>query len=74
MAKYKEYDYSQGKFIPLQFDKQILPGSLEHTLNFLFDNEIDIVDILTKIHLYANGLRKCNEKNWSRINQKLGGL
>ncbi len=25
MARYKEYDYSQGKFIPIHFDKQILP-------------------------------------------------
>lgn len=27
MARYKEYDYSQGKFIPIHFDKQILPGT-----------------------------------------------
>jgi hypothetical protein len=27
VARYKGYDYSQGKFIPLQFDKQILPGT-----------------------------------------------
>src|SRR5512146_277845 len=42
MAKYKEYDYSQGKFIPLSFDKQILPGTFEHTLHYLIDNEIDL--------------------------------
>ena len=28
MARYKEYDYSQGKFIPIHFDKQILPGTI----------------------------------------------
>ncbi|MDH4164769.1 MAG: transposase, partial [Nitrospirota bacterium] len=42
MAKYKEYDYSQGKFIPLSFDKQIIPGTFEHTLHYLIDNEIDL--------------------------------
>jgi transposase len=42
MAKYKDYDYSQGKFIPLNFDKQILPGTFEHTLHYLIDNEIDL--------------------------------
>jgi len=42
MAKYKEYDYSQGKMIPLSFDKQILPGTFEHTLHYLIDNEIDL--------------------------------
>ena len=42
MAKYKQYDYSQGKFIPLSFGKQILPGTFEHTLHYLIDNEIDL--------------------------------
>lgn len=42
MARYKQYDYSQGKFIPIHFDKQILPGTFEHTLHYLIDNEIDL--------------------------------
>lgn len=42
MARYKEYDYSQGKFIPVHFDKQILPGTFEHTLHYLIDKEIDL--------------------------------
>lgn len=42
MARYKEYDYSQGKFIPIHFDKQILPGTFEYTLHYLLDNEIDL--------------------------------
>lgn len=42
MARYKEYDYTQGKFIPIHFDKQILPGTFEYTLHFLIDNEIDL--------------------------------
>jgi transposase len=42
MARYKEYDYSQGKFIAIQFDRQILPGTFEYTLHYLIDNEIDL--------------------------------
>jgi len=42
MARYKDYDYSQGKFIPIQFDRQILPGSFEYSLHYLIDNEIDL--------------------------------
>ena len=42
MARYKEYNYSQGKFIPIFFDKQILPGTFEHTLHYLIDHEIDL--------------------------------
>jgi len=42
MARYKEYDYSQGKFIPIHFDRQILPGTFEYSLHSLIDNEIDL--------------------------------
>ena len=42
MARYKEYDYSQGKFIPIHFDRQILPGTFEYSLNYLIDNDIDL--------------------------------
>jgi hypothetical protein len=41
MARYKEYDFSQGKFIPVHFDKQILPGAFEYTLHFLIDNIVE---------------------------------
>lgn len=42
MARYKEYDYSQGKFIPIHFDKRILPGTFEYSLHYLIDEEIDL--------------------------------
>jgi hypothetical protein len=42
MARYKEYDYSQGKVIPIHFDTQILSGTFEYSLHYLIDNEIDL--------------------------------
>jgi len=42
MARYKESDYTQGKFIPIHFDKQIFPGTFEYTLHYLIDNELDL--------------------------------
>jgi transposase len=42
MAKYKSYSYAQGKFIPVFFDKQIMPGTFEFTLNHLIENELDL--------------------------------
>ena len=39
MARYRGYDYSLGKFIPIHFDNQILPGTFEHTLRYLIDNK-----------------------------------
>jgi len=48
MARYKEYDYSRGKFIPIHFDKQILPGTFEYSLHYLIDNEIDLSSFDTR--------------------------
>jgi hypothetical protein len=38
MARYKPYSYAQGKFIPIHFANQILPGTFEYTLNHLVDH------------------------------------
>jgi hypothetical protein len=42
MARFKDYNYGQGKFIPIHFDKQILPGTFEYTLSYLIDHEVDL--------------------------------
>lgn len=42
MARYKDYNYNQSKLLPINFSEQILPGSFEHTLNYLIDNELDL--------------------------------
>ncbi len=42
MARYRDYNYSQGKFIPIHFDRQVLPGTFEYSLHYLIDNEIDL--------------------------------
>jgi hypothetical protein len=42
MARYKEYNYSQGKFIPIHFHKQILPGPFGYSVHYLIDTEINL--------------------------------
>ncbi|MHC4687305.1 MAG: transposase [Planctomycetota bacterium] len=42
MARYKDYSYEQGKFIPVHFDKQIQSGTFEYTLNHLIEHELDL--------------------------------
>lgn len=37
MPRYKAYSYDQTKLLPVSFDKQILPGTFEYTLNHLID-------------------------------------
>jgi transposase len=50
MARYKHYDYGQMKLLPVSFEQQILPGTFEHTLNELIDNEIDLTVFEQRYH------------------------
>lgn len=51
MPRFKEYDYGQMKLLPVSFERQILPGTFEHSLTYLVEHELDlgIFD-----HRYAN--------------------
>ncbi len=49
MARYKPYHYQQGEFIPIQFEKQILPESFEHALNYIVDNIMDVSAFVERI-------------------------
>ena len=42
MARYKDVNYHQDKFIPVAFSKQILPGTFEYTLSYVIDHELDL--------------------------------
>lgn len=42
MARYKPVNYSQDKFIPVSYDKQIQAGTFEHTLCYMVDCEFDL--------------------------------
>jgi transposase len=42
VARYKSYSYAQGKFIPVHFEKQIIPETFEYLLNHLVDHELDL--------------------------------
>ena len=42
MARYKDYNLDQSKFIPVVFSDQILPGSFEYTVSLLVDEHLDM--------------------------------
>src|SRR5512139_2416030 len=41
MAKYKSYDYSQSVLLPVSFDEQLMPGTLEFAIHTLVETRID---------------------------------
>ena len=42
MARYRDYSRAQAMMIPIRFQDQIQPGTFEHTIDYLVDNEIDL--------------------------------
>ena len=42
MPRFKPYDYRQTIMAAVDFEQQILPGTFEHSLNYLVDNELDL--------------------------------
>lgn len=42
MARYKSYDYTQAKLLPVTFSRQILPGTFEYTLHHIVEHELDL--------------------------------
>lgn len=41
MPRYKPVNFEQDKFIPINFSRQILPGTFEYTLSYLVNEVID---------------------------------
>ena len=42
MPRFKQYNQGQTVLLPISFDRQILPGTFEHTLNYLVDEKLDL--------------------------------
>lgn len=55
MARYKHYDYAQTKLLPVSYERQILPGTFEHTLSLLIDKKIDLRVFEDRYHNDATG-------------------
>src|SRR5580765_5401812 len=55
MARYKHYDYGQMKLVPVSFERQILPGTFEHTLSELIDQEFDLTVFEAQYHNNETG-------------------
>lgn len=42
MPRFKDYNQGQTVLLPVSFDRQILPGTFEYTLNYLVDEKLDL--------------------------------
>ena len=62
MAKYKPYDYNQLIMIPVSLEAQLIPGTLEHTIHMVVENEIDISIFDEKYNNDETGCKAYNPK------------
>lgn len=42
MAKFKPYNYDQMAMLPISLQNQLVRGTLDHTINELVENHIDL--------------------------------
>jgi transposase len=49
MPRFKPYNYNQGEFIPIQFDKQIKPGSFEYALSYIVDHKLNVSKFVERV-------------------------
>jgi transposase len=49
MARYKYFDKSQGLFLTVSLEEQLIPGSFEHTVNYLID-QLDLSSFDAAFH------------------------
>lgn len=42
MPRFIDYNYNQTVMLPIAFENQILPGTFEHCINYLVDNQLDL--------------------------------
>lgn len=54
MAKFKHID-TGPRFLPVVLEQQLIPGTFEHALHHLLDNEIDLAHIEARYRNDDNG-------------------
>ena len=42
MPRFIDYNYNQTVLLPVAFENQILPGTFEHSIHYLVDNQLDL--------------------------------
>jgi transposase len=48
MPRYKKYDYSQSILLPVEFSKQIIPGTIEFVINYMVEKKLSLKTLEAK--------------------------
>ncbi|MFO7889566.1 MAG: transposase, partial [bacterium] len=67
MARYKPYNYTQLRMIPVSLEQQLIPGTLEHTIHMVVEHEIDISIFDPQYNNDETGCRAYNPKSLLKV-------
>ena len=67
MARFKENSKKQGLFVEVDLSAQILPDTLEHTIDFMVDEKIDLSCLESEYHNDDAGACAYNPKDLIKI-------
>jgi hypothetical protein len=70
MIRYKTFDTSRGLFLTINLEEQLMPGSFEHTLNYLID-QLDLSPFDAAFHNDEKGAPAYPPKEWSGTIEEL---
>jgi len=66
MPRFKHYNQGQTVLLPVSFDRQIIPGTFEHTLNYLVDEKLDLNIFITNTIMKQLGVQHMIRRCYSR--------
>jgi len=67
MARYKPYNYTQLRMIPVSLEQQLVPGTLEHTIHMVVEHEIDLSIFDPQYDNDETGCRAYNPKSLLKV-------
>ena len=63
MAHYRDYSQEQARLLPISLQQQIQPGTIEHTISYLVDHEVDLRVFESHYHNDATGAPAIHPRN-----------
>lgn len=67
MARFKYTDRKQGRILPVTLEEQLIPGTLEHSIDLLVDKKLDLTDLEAAYKNENNGASAYHPKDLLKV-------
>ncbi|WP_052470178.1 hypothetical protein [Thiolapillus brandeum] len=66
MPRYRPVNLAQDAFVPVCFDKQILPGTFEYALHHLMEHQVDLSAFDAHYAVTDHSRPLSHQRSWKR--------